>query len=172
MSDERMMTCKGFGKKGSWPNFKALSRHSPGGSTTKKLSEDSRSPGIDLKAGPPEYEAGVLTTQPRRSVSRVEAGCSCNMVLCTHKSTWRYNPEDEHMRSVCCTCYLVYVVNPEACSPQCAVQRVCLMRDQPVPDSVHRCLSNTKEVHLKVPSTERDAGKSGVRCLGYQKRCR
>jgi hypothetical protein len=35
---------------------------------TKNLSQDSRSPGRDLKPGPPEYEAGVLTTRPRRSV--------------------------------------------------------------------------------------------------------
>jgi hypothetical protein len=35
---------------------------------TKNLSQDSRSPSRDLKPGPPEYEAGALTTQPRRSV--------------------------------------------------------------------------------------------------------
>jgi hypothetical protein len=36
--------------------------------TTKYLSQDSRSPGRKLNHGPPEYEAGVLTTRPRRSV--------------------------------------------------------------------------------------------------------
>jgi hypothetical protein len=30
--------------------------------TTKRLSEDSRSPGRDLKAGPPTYEVGMLIT--------------------------------------------------------------------------------------------------------------
>jgi hypothetical protein len=34
----------------------------------KNFSQDSRSPGRDLKPGPAEYETGVLTTQPRRSV--------------------------------------------------------------------------------------------------------
>jgi hypothetical protein len=34
--------------------------------TTKNLSPGSRSPGRDLKPKLPEYEAGVLTTQPRR----------------------------------------------------------------------------------------------------------
>jgi hypothetical protein len=35
---------------------------------TKILSQDNRSPGRDLNPVPPEYEAGVLTTRPRRSV--------------------------------------------------------------------------------------------------------
>jgi hypothetical protein len=29
-------------------------------------SQDNRSPGRDFSPGPPEYEAGVLTTRPRR----------------------------------------------------------------------------------------------------------
>jgi hypothetical protein len=37
---------------------------------TKSLSRDSRSPGRDLNLQPREYEAGVLTTRPRRSVTR------------------------------------------------------------------------------------------------------
>jgi hypothetical protein len=37
--------------------------------TMKNLSQDSRSPGQDLNPRPPKYEAGVLTTQPRRSVN-------------------------------------------------------------------------------------------------------
>jgi hypothetical protein len=36
--------------------------------TTKILNQDSLSPGRDLNPGPPEYEAGVLTTRPWRSV--------------------------------------------------------------------------------------------------------
>jgi hypothetical protein len=39
--------------------------------TTKILSQDIRSSLRDLNQGPPEYEAGVLTTQPRRSVIRL-----------------------------------------------------------------------------------------------------
>jgi hypothetical protein len=48
----------GLGRKRSWPNFKLLSRHSPGVS----------SPSWDLNLGPLEYEAEVCTAQPRRSV--------------------------------------------------------------------------------------------------------
>jgi hypothetical protein len=36
--------------------------------TTTNLSQNSLSPGRDFNPGPPEYEAGVLTTRPRRSV--------------------------------------------------------------------------------------------------------
>jgi hypothetical protein len=34
----------------------------------KNLSQDSRCPGRDFNPGPPEYEAGVLITRPRRLV--------------------------------------------------------------------------------------------------------
>jgi hypothetical protein len=37
--------------------------------TMNNLSHDSRSSGRDLESRPPEYEAGVLTTQPRQSVT-------------------------------------------------------------------------------------------------------
>jgi hypothetical protein len=40
--------------------------------TMKNLSQDSRSPGQDLDPGPPKYEAGVLTTRPRRSGRTVQ----------------------------------------------------------------------------------------------------
>jgi hypothetical protein len=36
--------------------------------TTENFSQDSRSPGRDLKPGPPKYEVGVLTIQSRLSV--------------------------------------------------------------------------------------------------------
>jgi hypothetical protein len=36
--------------------------------TTKNLSQDIGCPDRDLSPGPPEYEAGVLATRPRRSV--------------------------------------------------------------------------------------------------------
>jgi hypothetical protein len=35
---------------------------------TQNLSQDSRSQDLDFNPGPSEYEAGLLTTQPRRSV--------------------------------------------------------------------------------------------------------
>jgi hypothetical protein len=46
--------------------FKVLSRHSleEMRKTPITLSEDSRYPGRNLNPGPPEYQAGVLTTQP------------------------------------------------------------------------------------------------------------
>jgi hypothetical protein len=58
------MNWKRFGRKRSWPNFKVLSRNSPGGTeeTAKKTSiwiAGRRGP--DLNPGPPEYE-GVLAT--------------------------------------------------------------------------------------------------------------
>jgi hypothetical protein len=57
-----MINCKGCGRKRSWPNFKALSRDSSGGTeeTTTNLSQGSRSRGRDLNPGLPEYEAGAL----------------------------------------------------------------------------------------------------------------
>jgi hypothetical protein len=41
-----MMKWKGFGRKRSRPNFKVLSRHSPGGTEVnlENVSQDSRSP--------------------------------------------------------------------------------------------------------------------------------
>jgi hypothetical protein len=46
------MTCKGCGRKQLWHNIR------PGGTEEKNenLSQDSQSPGQDLKAGPSEYE--------------------------------------------------------------------------------------------------------------------
>jgi len=54
-----MMNWKGFGRKRSWPNFKVLSWHLPGGTEEnhKKLSQDSWSLGRDLNPGPPKYES-------------------------------------------------------------------------------------------------------------------
>jgi hypothetical protein len=65
-----MTNWKGFRRKRSWSNFKVLFQHSPWGTEEKhkKLSQDSRSPGQDRNPGPPEYEVGLLATQPRRSV--------------------------------------------------------------------------------------------------------
>jgi hypothetical protein len=64
-----MLNWKGFGRYRSLPNYKALSRHSPGGTEENHEKRQSGlSPGRDLNLGSPEYEAGVLTTQPRLSV--------------------------------------------------------------------------------------------------------
>jgi hypothetical protein len=63
------MNGKGFGTKRSWPNF----WYSPGirlenlRKTTKNIIEGNWSPGRDLNPGPPEFEAGVLTTRQRSS---------------------------------------------------------------------------------------------------------
>jgi hypothetical protein len=63
-----IINSKGCGRKRSPPNF----GYYPGicreglRKTMKNLSQDTRSPSRDLKPGPPEYEAGVLTTRPRR----------------------------------------------------------------------------------------------------------
>jgi hypothetical protein len=65
-----MMTWKGCGRVRSWYNI----RYCPGicleGLTeaTNNLNQISRSPGRDFNPEPPEYEAGVVTTGPRRSV--------------------------------------------------------------------------------------------------------
>jgi hypothetical protein len=46
--------------------FKLLSRHlSEGTDEYHETPQDSRPPGRDLNPGPPEYEAGVLTTLPK-----------------------------------------------------------------------------------------------------------
>jgi hypothetical protein len=46
-----------------------LSQHLPGGTVKDhEKPQDSRSPGKHLNPVPPVYEAGVLTTRPRRSV--------------------------------------------------------------------------------------------------------
>jgi hypothetical protein len=48
---------------------KVLSRNSHVGTEENhEHSRDNRAPSRDLKPGPPEYSAGVLTTRPRRSV--------------------------------------------------------------------------------------------------------
>jgi hypothetical protein len=48
-----MMNLKGLGRKRSWPNFKVLSRHSPGGTEEnhKNLNQDSRSPEPRIEPG-------------------------------------------------------------------------------------------------------------------------
>jgi hypothetical protein len=57
------MNWKVFRRRGSWPNFKALSRHSTGGAEEnhENLNQDSWYTGRDLKTGLPEYETRVLS---------------------------------------------------------------------------------------------------------------
>jgi hypothetical protein len=68
------MNWKGFQGSGRGIyNFQALSRHSPGATKRnheKTLSQDSWYPDRDLNRGPPEYEAVVLRTSSRRSVTK------------------------------------------------------------------------------------------------------
>jgi hypothetical protein len=71
-----VMNWKGCGRKRSWPNFKVLSQHLPDVLRKTMKTSISRSQDRDLNSGPPEYEAGVLRTQPRRSVPR------CNQLAC------------------------------------------------------------------------------------------
>jgi hypothetical protein len=54
--------------------FKALSRHLPGGTeeNNENHSRDSWSPGRDINPEPPEYETGMITTRPRRSVQSIK----------------------------------------------------------------------------------------------------
>jgi hypothetical protein len=61
------MNWKSFVRQRSWHDFKVISQHSLGGTEEnhKSLSQDSRFPGRDLNSVSPEYEAGVLTSQPR-----------------------------------------------------------------------------------------------------------
>jgi hypothetical protein len=53
--------------------------------STKKLSQDSRSLGRDLNLSPPEYEAGVLTTRLRNTItickSYYKNGSHCYLTL-------------------------------------------------------------------------------------------
>jgi hypothetical protein len=65
------MNWKGWGRKRSWLNLSYYPSIFLEGlrKTTKNFSQDTRSPGRDLNPGPPEFEAGVLTTQARRSVA-------------------------------------------------------------------------------------------------------
>jgi hypothetical protein len=72
-----MMNWKGCGRKRSWSNLRYYPRIwlDRTRKTIKNLSQDSRSPGRDLNPGPPEYEAGVLTTRSQCSVQQVIASC-------------------------------------------------------------------------------------------------
>jgi hypothetical protein len=69
-----VINCKGCGRKHSWPNF----GYYPGicleelTKATKNLS-GSLCQGRHLNPGSPEYEAGVLTTRPRRCSSGLHA---------------------------------------------------------------------------------------------------
>jgi hypothetical protein len=68
-----MMNYRGCKKKPPWPNLRYYTAIFPEvlRKTSKNLSQDSRFPGRDLNPGSSEYEAGVLTTQQRRSVVQV-----------------------------------------------------------------------------------------------------
>jgi hypothetical protein len=77
------MNWKGYARKQSWPNVKYSPTIFLEGlmKTTENLSQDSWSLGLDSDQRPPKYEAGMLTTQLRHSVSTslnfdcTKAGC-------------------------------------------------------------------------------------------------
>jgi hypothetical protein len=67
----------------------------------QNFSQDSRSPARDVNPAPPEYETGVLTTRPRRSVGHTQRKNSCTtcsikpgsvvqwkMMEVTYRVTW------------------------------------------------------------------------------------
>jgi hypothetical protein len=60
------MNLKGFGRKWSWPNLRYYPDIYLEGfrKTMENLSQDSQFSGQDLNPGPPQYEVGMLTTQP------------------------------------------------------------------------------------------------------------
>jgi hypothetical protein len=63
------MNWKECGRKRSGGNFKVQAMNLPGGTEeSHEDPQDNRSAGRDVKLEPPEYEAEMLTTQPRRSV--------------------------------------------------------------------------------------------------------
>jgi hypothetical protein len=66
-----MIKRKIFRRKRSWPNFNVVSQHSPGRveESRENIRQDSRSAGRDLNPGPPDYEAGMFLTRPRRSAT-------------------------------------------------------------------------------------------------------
>jgi hypothetical protein len=78
-----MLNWKEVIRKRSWPNFKILSWQSPGGlrKNTENVSQDSRSAGRDLNQGPPEYEAGMLTTQPRHHYQNIATHASYRYIF-------------------------------------------------------------------------------------------
>jgi hypothetical protein len=60
-----MISSKGFGR----GRILRSSQYLPGGNEKpRNVSQDRRSSGGDLNPGFPEYEAGVLTARPRRTV--------------------------------------------------------------------------------------------------------
>jgi hypothetical protein len=75
--DKWITKCKGCERKRPWPNFKTLPRHSLEGlsKSTKNLSRECQSP------EPPDYEVGVLTTRPQRSIYYIEKYRLCVFLL-------------------------------------------------------------------------------------------
>jgi hypothetical protein len=67
VNDELKMTWK----EAVWPNFRVILQNLLGWTEEnhENLGQNSRSPCRDFNQRPPEYEAGVLTARPRRSVT-------------------------------------------------------------------------------------------------------
>jgi hypothetical protein len=92
-----MMNWVERGRRRSWPNFKVLSRHFPGGTELnhEEHLQNRRSPGRDFNTGPPEYEAGVFTTGIQRSV--MDAVIASETSVSLYQSTLRIIHADRHL---------------------------------------------------------------------------
>jgi hypothetical protein len=82
------MNSKGSGSKWLWSHYPGICVEGLR-KTTRNPSQDSQSPGWDLKSGPPEYKAGVLTTWPWCSV-RYGTMISIHYILTPWARTWRF----------------------------------------------------------------------------------
>jgi len=71
-------------KKLTRPNFKELSRHSPGDTEENhdKTCENPRSRGRYFNPAPPKYETGVLNTQSRSSAFHFHTVAILNGIFC------------------------------------------------------------------------------------------
>jgi hypothetical protein len=90
-----------IGRKLTWPNTKELTRHSTDRTEENhEKPQGSRSLGRNLNPGPPEYEAGVLTTRPRRSVSGYDmyylfSGCEVEIFRSAHRPPELQSPRSK-----------------------------------------------------------------------------
>jgi hypothetical protein len=89
-------------RKRSWPNLRYCPDIRLKGlrKTTKKLIQDSRSPNRDLNPGPPKYERGEITSQPRRKQEKAQIFfnlLSLRLTHCWWKHVWHCT---EYLRKI------------------------------------------------------------------------
>jgi hypothetical protein len=111
--------------------------------TTKDLKYDSRSPGEDKNPGLPEYEVGVLTIQPRRSITMgKEYPCFFyEIILSTNRTTnarhaWRNDCAVRVMRKNVNKILLARNANETNTAPMVRSGGVCVWREPGVRRSV------------------------------------